>query len=120
MPTEVYERQRERMKSRLDAMSRFVFDSSECRVRGMLRYFGEKDAGECGKCDVCRSKRITRPSAESIRESILYQASHPGGSDIHSLLANAPGQREEIIAEIRSLADSGEIVIDGEKVTKRQ
>lgn len=120
MPTEVYERQRERMKSRLDAMSDFVFNASECRVRGMLRYFGEKDARDCGKCDVCRSRRVSHPTPASIRESILYQASHPGGSDLHTLLANCPGSRDEIVAEIRRLADSGEIELDGERVRNRQ
>lgn len=44
MPVEVYEQQRERMRLRLEAMKSFVFDTTECRVRGMLRYFGEKDA----------------------------------------------------------------------------
>lgn len=120
MPVEVYEQQRERMRLRLEAMKSFVFDTTECRVRGMLRYFGEKDAPECGKCDVCRSKKrtvATSVSVSEIRESILYQTSHPGGSDVSTLLANTPGRREEIIAEIRNLADSGAVIISGDRVS---
>lgn len=119
MPVEVYEQQRERMRLRLEAMKSFVFDSTECRVRGMLRYFGEADAPECGKCDVCRSKKAASTAAETrrtISESIIYQASHPGGADIASVLADTAGRREEIIGEIRRLADAGRIAIAGDKI----
>lgn len=119
MPVEVYEQQRKRMRLRLEAMKSFVFDSTECRVRGMLRYFGEADAPECGKCDVCRSKKAAATAAETrrtISESIIYQASHPGGADIASVLADTAGRREEIIGEIRRLADAGRIAIAGDKI----
>lgn len=119
MPMEVYEQQRERMRLRLEAMKSFVFDSTECRVRGMLRYFGEADAPECGKCDVCRSKKAAATAAETrrrISESIIYQASHPGGADIASVLDDTAGRREEIIGEIRRLADAGRIAIAGDKI----
>ena len=123
LPLEVYEQQRERMRIRLEAMKNFAFDMTECRVRGMLRYFGESDAGDCGKCDVCRArKRAATPSTSvrSIRESILYQASHPGGRDLSYILANTAGSREEIIAEVRHLADSGHIKLDGTLISTRQ
>lgn len=119
MPVEVYEQQRERMRLRLEAMKSFVFDSTECRVRGMLRYFGEADAPECGKCDVCRSKKAAATAAETrrtISESIIYQASHPGGADIASVLTDTAGRREEIIGEIRRLADAGRITIAGNRI----
>lgn len=119
MPVEVYEQQRERMRLRLEAMKSFVFDSTECRVRGMLRYFGEADAPECGKCDVCRSRKAAATAAETrrtISESIIYQASHPGGADIASVLADTSGRREEIIGEIRRLADAGRIAIAGDRI----
>ena len=118
LPLAVYEHQRERMSRRLEAMKEFVFSASECRVRGMLRYFGEKDAGECGKCDVCRAARrreATRSGAErqEIRKSIIYRVSQPGGTTVESLVGDLRGSREEIVAEIRRLADSGEIILDG-------
>ena len=106
------------MSRRLEAMKEFVFAAAECRVRGMLRYFGEKDAGECGKCDVCRAARrreATRSGAEQqeMRKSIIYRVSQPGGTTVESLVGDLRGSREEIVAEIRRLADSGEIILDG-------
>ena len=122
IPTEVYERQRERMARRLDAMKEFVFSSSQCRVRGMLRYFGEEEASDCGKCDVCRSrlKAASRSSSaddDDLRKSILYRATQPGGAEVGSLLTDLRGDREKIIAIIRELADTGHINLTGQRIT---
>ena len=121
LPLEVYERQRDRMKLRLEAMKRFAFSADECRVRGMLAYFGEGNASDCGKCDVCRARRKRSNSdanaTERLEKSILYQAGHPGGSTITSLLENCGTTRDETIAAIRRLADSSLIRIEGNKIT---
>lgn len=121
LPLEVYERQRDRMKLRLEAMKRFAFSADECRVRGMLAYFGEGNASDCGKCDVCRARRKRSNSdadaTEKLEKSILYQAGHPGGSTITSLLENCGTTRDETIAAIRRLADSALIRIEGNKIT---
>ncbi len=121
LPLEVYERQRDRMKLRLEAMKRFAFSADECRVRGMLAYFGEGNAEDCGKCDVCRAKRKRSnrdaDATEKLEKSILYQAGHPGGSTITSLLENCGTTRDQTIAAIRRLADSSLIRIEGNKIT---
>ncbi|WP_304488324.1 ATP-dependent DNA helicase RecQ [Duncaniella muris] len=119
MPLEVYERQRERMALRLEAMKSFAFNTSECRVRGMLRYFGESDAQDCGKCDVCRSRRKSADTPEttrSLRESIVYQASREGGCSIETIISNCQGPREQTIQTIRDLAGKGIVRIDGHTV----
>lgn len=119
MPLEVYERQRERMALRLEAMKSFAFNTSECRVRGMLRYFGESDAQDCGKCDVCRSRRKSADTPEttrSLRESIVYQASREGGCSVETIISNCQGPREQTIQTIRDLADKGIVRIDGHTV----
>lgn len=56
IPRTVYEERRDRMAARLDAMRRFVYDSTSCRVHTLLRYFGERPDKPCGHCDVCRSR----------------------------------------------------------------
>ena len=119
MPLEVYERQCERMALRLEAMKSFAFNTSECRVRGMLRYFGESDAQDCGKCDVCRSRRKSADTPEttrSLRESIVYQASREGGCSVETIISNCQGPREQTIQTIRDLADKGIVRIDGHTV----
>lgn len=53
----VYEERKEAMKLRTEAMLNYVFNTSGCRVRKMLAYFGENNADDCRKCDVCRDNK---------------------------------------------------------------
>ena len=65
LPDDVYARRRDRMKARIDAVKQFAFDSTQCRSVTILRYFGEKEADDCGRCDVCRSRKAApRPAAD--------------------------------------------------------
>ncbi len=123
IPTEIYEKQRERMEQRVVAMKSFVYDASECRANTLLRYFGESPEKPCGKCDVCRARRQNARSQEesvTLRDSILYQASHPGGADVRRLLDTlAPRYgHDTVLRTIRTLADNGDIKLNGEKISK--
>lgn len=61
----VYEDRREDMSRRTESMLNYAFDSSDCRVERMLAYFGETDARRCGKCDVCRDRRVKKKIASA-------------------------------------------------------
>lgn len=118
MPKTVYEQQRDRLKRRIEAMKAFTFSADECRVNIMLRYFGEHPVKPCGKCDVCRSNRQTnRPHTDSktttLRESITYLASQPGGHEITYILSQLSQPRETILLTIRELIDRGELTLNG-------
>ncbi len=116
-PKEVYERQRERMSLRLDSMKKFAFGTNECRVKGMLRYFGESDATDCGKCDFCRSRvKSGLKTGAGLRESILYQAGRPGGRTVDEIMENCWCPKEEVTGMLRSLADEGKIILEYNKV----
>jgi ATP-dependent DNA helicase RecQ len=41
---------------RVKAMTDFIIDERFCRQSRLLAYFGEENAAECGKCDVCKKK----------------------------------------------------------------
>ncbi len=38
---------------RMQAVLDYIQSANHCRSQVLLKYFGEKDAGRCGKCDVC-------------------------------------------------------------------
>lgn len=127
IPLEVYERQRERMEQRVNAMKEFTFNATTCRANTLLRYFGESPAEPCGKCDVCRANRKAQARRASatvstgidLEKSILYQASHPGGTDLKKLIANLTPSytSEEIISAVRTLADNGQLALSGIRIT---
>ncbi len=86
----------------------------------MLEYFGEKDAGDCGMCDVCRSRRGAAGGSgkgveRSLEESIMYLLSH--GWQTPDYLASQTGRSvADVIRSVRSLAAEGMVRIDGLRV----
>lgn len=113
LPVEIYEHRRAQMERRVEAMKRFVFNDGECRVEGMLRYFGEDDAGECGSCDVCRSERQAPPPALTPEEAdrvILHIVSQlPEGRPISYINRVGAIPRDLLLERLRELADAGKI-----------
>ncbi len=64
IPKEVYEERREQYEHRIQCMLDYATGSTECRSVSLLRYFGEKNAKPCGKCDVCLSHRSPNAAKE--------------------------------------------------------
>ncbi|MDE6685546.1 MAG: RecQ family ATP-dependent DNA helicase [Duncaniella sp.] len=122
IPTDVYERQRERMEQRIDAMKAFTFDTDKCRANTLLRYFGENPGQPCGKCDVCRaSRQRTAANAPALSDSIRYQASHPGGIAVTALVDSLGPHygRDNVTDTIRTLLDRNILrLTDGKLATR--
>lgn len=57
---------RESFHARAEAMLEYVSETSECRSRYLLRYFGQTEAADCGTCDVCRARRAYAPVHEPV------------------------------------------------------
>ena len=55
-------------KSKVDAVIRYAENDKECRSKQLLRYFGEKEAQACGKCDVCVAIKEQNPSEQEFQE----------------------------------------------------
>lgn len=113
----VYEDRREAMKTRLEAMKDFIYGSDSCRVSRMLSYFGEKDAADCGQCDVCRAKKGIRafdPEAFDERLKEFFSMIAPYKKlDTRSLQPHFPHHAKEVAERIRQLAEAGKIKVDG-------
>ncbi|GHV57183.1 ATP-dependent DNA helicase RecQ [Bacteroidia bacterium] len=68
LPKMVYEDRRKRLKERVENVIRYGSSSEVCRSRMLLNYFGEKEAGDCGHCDVCLAeKKKLRRKVERFR-----------------------------------------------------
>ncbi len=108
-PRAVYEDQRRRMQLRIDAVRRFAFGHDGCRVNTMLRYFGEKPASPCGKCDICRAdrKNTSHNGDATLRQRAIALASQPGGITVDSLAEALRLPAATAVATIRQLVDEG-------------
>lgn len=120
IPTTVYERRREQMQKRLEAMSQLMFGNERCRSQAILEYFGEEGSEPCGRCDVCRASRQTGSTREpvSVEQSILYACRKPvGTAELLRLFDH--GRRGEVLSTLRRLVDSGELEIAPDGTIRR-
>lgn len=120
IPQTVYEQQKERLEQRIGAVRDFAFGEGRCRSRVMLEYFGEKDATDCGMCDVCRAKRgvhVVDDDSQSLRDEIIGKLRQYGDVTIQSLVASFPACRREAAEVISQLADEGVVATDGYRVS---
>lgn len=122
-PKEVYEDRRRAMERQIAAMTAFAYDDSRCRVAGMLRYFGEEDAADCGKCDVCRARRrVEAPfDAEAFEKRLdeFFDTIAPcPWLDTRSLKPHYPHHFDDVAAHLQKMIDEGRLTAEGNKIAK--
>ncbi|NNC88791.1 MAG: ATP-dependent DNA helicase RecQ [Akkermansiaceae bacterium] len=74
---EALEEKERRDRAKLQAMVQMCYGAG-CRQRAILEYFGEKDAAECGTCDVCRSDYGTEARELSAAEDEIVRKALAG------------------------------------------
>jgi ATP-dependent DNA helicase RecQ len=108
---EIWEDRLERNKKRVEAMLNYATDNQVCRSRQLLMYFGQKDSGNCGHCDVCLSKNelgISRYEYDKIQNEFMEKlADGPCLDD--ELIDSFPGENNRKLKVLRHLCDEGKI-----------
>jgi len=66
-----------RDREKLKAMVEMCY-SRVCRQKWILNYFGEKDAGVCGSCDVCREEGAGESRPPTAEEEIIVRKALSG------------------------------------------
>lgn len=77
--------------NRYETMIGYITQKEICRSRFLLRYFGEKNTHDCGRCDVCRSKSNLKPDDKEMLLLISRRIKESGVSnfpDLKSLLSS--------------------------------
>ncbi|MBD5373181.1 MAG: RecQ family ATP-dependent DNA helicase [Bacteroides sp.] len=115
---DVYDHRRERMKVRLDAMKKFVFDPTACRANIILEYFGETPAGPCETCDTCRAaRRRILPPADPAAQEALIKSLASSEIELRELIRRSKINPERAAEIIRRLLESDELtLIDSNRI----
>jgi ATP-dependent DNA helicase RecQ len=117
IPRSAYEERKERFENRIEKVLKYINEEHLCRSKMLLNYFGEKEAKDCGCCDVCLAKNdsgLQHAEFNSIKEAILeILSSEP--SPVKHITEFLPYPPEKTLAVIRFLADhdSGILLRDG-------
>ena len=111
----IYEERKKIMENRSNAIIDFAFKNTSCRVRRMLKYFGENSTSDCGHCDICREnkKNNSREKKNDNLSSILnYISDHPEGSNFFSIERNCCENSEVIKKNLSYLCNEGFIKLE--------
>ncbi|MDR2691703.1 MAG: RecQ family ATP-dependent DNA helicase [Dysgonamonadaceae bacterium] len=118
IPQAVYEQRRNKLVNRIERVIEYGSSEMQCRSRMLLRYFGEKDAGDCGKCDVCierKRRENSDPAMKTLIHEILILIQN-GESKVESILASVDYPEKQIVKALRFLADSEQIKINNDEI----
>ena len=99
-----YEMLRSVYHERVETMLSFVAEEDECRSRYLLRYFGQEDSADCGKCDICR-ERAKHPQDLATRLKAFIKAPYTL-DDVRTAFGTIDSAWLDVL---RDLIDRGEV-----------
>ncbi|MFT3740289.1 MAG: ATP-dependent DNA helicase RecQ [Breznakibacter sp.] len=114
LPKEVYAQRKEDYERRIESVIDYACTGHICRSKLLLRYFGQNDVPNCGRCDVCTEKKkqnLSDEQFEAIQQKIkdlLMQAPLP----YHEVLAQTGGSTDEVQRVLRWLEEFEVIATD--------
>lgn len=116
---EVYEDRKEEFTKRINAMIAYANDTTTCRSKMLLNYFGEKQDHDCGRCDVCLDNNTNQVAEEKI-DPVKYQILNllaDKAPHYITEIAHLTLPREQVIAALQALLDE-EILIKEDSIIR--
>lgn len=112
-----YEMLKGAFHDRAAAMLEYVSETSECRSRYLLRYFGQRETSDCGTCDVCRSRLSGAPERtlrQMTRQRLIeYVNGRNGAYSLEDVVAEFGNPSADCSPDyldiLRRLIDDGEV-----------
>lgn len=106
IPKRVYEDRKKNFSERIQSMIDYTTQSSVCRSRILLKYFGENSEEDCGHCDVClNKKKNTLKNSDNVIDRLKQILSKEKGVTITQLKDQLLIAEDELIKVIRPLID---------------
>lgn len=112
IPKEVYEERKELFSKRIDAMIAYANDTTTCRSKLLLKYFGEKQHHDCMRCDICLDNHTDQTSEEKVEPVKQQILSLLADHKPHRIteIAHIPLPRKQVSVALQALLDEEEIV----------
>ena len=99
-----YEMLRNAFRERMETMLEYAAEEDECRSRFLLRYFGQEDSADCGRCDICR-ERAKHPQDLAERLKAFIKSPYTL-DDVRTAFGTADTVWMDVL---RNLIDRGEV-----------
>lgn len=115
-PKSIYKDRYDDARRRIESVIDYCTEESKCRSRMLLEYFGDKDAADCGCCDVCLERKKTRAAANAeraaIEEAVLTRLRERGEMQYEELRCVDGLDPREVSAVIREMVSDGTLSVD--------
>lgn len=101
---------------RLKAMIQYAENKQVCRSKTILQYFGENEAQNCGKCDICLGRHKVKENLYNLEEEILHII-REGETQYTKIIQKVKkGNPEEAKSVLRNLIDRNILEIENYQV----
>ena len=108
------------MRERFENMLRYAMAEDECRSRIIERYFGDKEAKECGVCDNCLRRKRLRKSENADDSRVVADVLaliREECCTVKDIVARVKGEPRRIVEIVDKLLREGKISLDkGDKL----
>jgi len=107
---EYYEQRKQRYTKKIEAVLEYA-TNNKCRSKTLLEYFGQKNAPECGNCDVCRKRNeigLTQYEFNKIKEKLDNLITFDEIT-IDKIVENITFEEDKIIKIVQWMLDNSEI-----------
>ena len=116
---EVYDNRKAAFEKRIASMLHYAQCDDRCRSSILLSYFGDKESGQCGKCDICISGKRNDTRIREAGQAIMQLLADNNSHSIEELYALGYS-KESIATAIRTLADEERIVAEENKIKAKR
>ena len=106
-----YKFRKERYIERVNEMLVYAKSDTKCRSQYLLSYFGEKNSGRCGKCDVCTGieKSEISPSEHAVITDEILHLLQSEATDLALLVKKLNRNQEDVTMVLNRLLEEGKI-----------
>jgi ATP-dependent DNA helicase RecQ len=108
IPRSAYEERKERFENRIEKVLEYMNEEHVCRSKMLLSYFAEKQAKDCGCCDVCLAKNksgLHNHEFNAIKEALLETVTSEPHS-VKSIVDSLSFPSDDALKVIRFLVDN--------------
>ena len=121
IPQSIYEQRRDKLIKRIKSVIDYGSSKTQCRSKMLLEYFGEKDAKDCGKCDVCLDKKqrdMRSSDMDRLVQNVLNLINEKEMT-LDEIAAVTDFPEKRLLEAFRFLSDNKQIVIMDNKIRKK-
>ena len=106
------------LKQKLKHINDYLLNTSICRSKVLLDYFGEKQSEDCNICDICISKKADSKSFRKDIRAKLLQSVQKNPIDISTFIARYSKIKEQVILDEINNLISEELLLKTGKILK--